>query len=162
MVVDHTLPTPNTSSHREFMNRISKPSMVASGLLLLVLMLLPACNREPGTDQQLSEMEKSFANPPATASAKSEPATGADSSPQTADAPTLVKKALTAVRSDQPAEGIMMLQTAQKLPNLNADQRMSVHNSIRAVTADLVNRAARGDERAKAELKRIEAFLGQN
>ncbi len=50
-------------------------------------------------------------------------------------------------------------QTLQQTTGMNAQERMAVQKTIRAVTADLVRRAADGDPQAQAELKRIERFL---
>ena len=70
-----------------------------------------------------------------------------------------VNRAIAAVRAGEPAEGVMLLQTLQQTTGMNAQERMAVQKTIRAVTADLVRRAADGDPQAQVELKRIERFL---
>ena len=126
---------------------------------LAILVLLVACKKDPGTEARLGELEQEFKTNGSASAASATVPTGTQQKPA---AGVLVQNGLAAIRADQPADGIILLQSAQKLPNLNASQRMAVQHSIQAVTADLVNRASRGDNRARADLKRIEAFLGQN
>jgi hypothetical protein len=136
-------PRPTARSH----------SLVAACLLLL----LSACHREPAAVERLAELERAF-EPASSLQSPPPPAPGA----QSANAKTLVNQAMTALRDHQSADGVMLLQTAQKLPSLTAAQRMAVHQSIRAVTADLVERSSRGDSAAKDQLRRIESFMERN
>jgi hypothetical protein len=122
------------------------------------------CDRQPDPVTQLGELEQTFGGseavqPEAAASHVTqdlpvEPDTDQAGTPQ-----VFVNRAAAAVRAGEPAEGVMLLQSLQQMPGMNAQERMAVQKTIRAVTADLVRRAADGDAHAQAELKRIERCL---
>ena len=63
--------------------------------------------------------------------------------------------------ADDYAGSVIALQTAQKGRGVNAEQLMAIERAKQAMTASLVDRAARGDEKAKAELARIERTRSQ-
>lgn len=67
-----------------------------------------------------------------------------------------VNAALTAVRSNDYVAGITLLRNAAQLPGLNPNQLMSLHETRRAIMDDLVKRADKGDEKAKAALDAIQ------
>ena len=128
------------------------------------LIAATGCSRQPDPTTQLGELEQTFqastpAPPemPATEAAQNLPPEPSADQPETPQA--YVNRAVAAVRAGEPAEGIMLLQSLQQMKGMNAQERMAVQRTIRAVTADLVRRAADGDARAQAELKRIEQFL---
>jgi hypothetical protein len=128
---------------------------------LLVAALTAACGRQPDAATQLGELEQAFDVGTPT------PSEAVDAVYQAPDEPAMsqpepqiyVNRAVAAVRAGEPAEGVMLLQSLQQMTGMNAQERMAVQKTIRAVTADLVRRAADGDPHAQAELKRIERFL---
>jgi hypothetical protein len=129
--------------------------------VLLVATLTAACGRQPNATTQLGEVEQVFnidtnVQPMVVDVAQAVPAAPELSQ---AEPQAYVDRAVAAVRAGEPAEGIMLLQSLQQMSDMNAQERMAVQRTIRAVTADLVRRAAEGDAHAQQELKRIERFL---
>jgi len=126
------------------------------------LLVGTGCGRSPDAATQLGELEAAFdasASPVAEVAATT-PDAPAEAEVGQVDGPqAYVNRAVAAVRAGEPAEGVMLLQTLQQTTGMNAQERMAVQKTIRAVTADLVRRAADGDPQAQAELKRIERFL---
>ena len=128
-------------------------------LLMTLLLAGPGCHREASTASRLEELEKTFQ---VSAPEAPQPVPEVSTAPS-ADAPdaarSYVSRAIAAVKTDEPADAVMLLQSAQRLTTLSAEERMSIQRTIRAVTADLVERASRGDRKAQADLKAIEQFL---
>lgn len=125
------------------------------------------CSKKADVKSQTAELEKAF---PSAATAPDLPGpvqTPIASQTQPADPNSYVKAALTAVRSDDYAGSVIALQTAQQglttqqKKGTTAEQLMAIENAKQAITAKLVERAARGDEKAKAELARIERTRSQ-
>jgi hypothetical protein len=135
--------------------------LIAGAATLLVGI---GCGRSPDAATRLGELEATFDAGASTSTvpqvatmipdAPAEVEVGQADSPQ-----AYVNRAVAAVRAGEPAEGVMLLQSLQQMTGMNAQERMAVQKTIRAVTADLVRRAADGDPQAQAELKRIERFL---
>jgi hypothetical protein len=121
-----------------------------------VLLVLLGCKEKVDVKSQTSELEKAF---PQAAAATPAPIEAAPA--QVPDANAYVKAALSAVSADDYAGSVIALQTAQKARGVNAEQLMAIERAKQAMTASLVERAARGDERAKAELARIERTRSQ-
>lgn len=129
--------------------------------LLLVLALSMSCGRRQDATTHLNELEQVFevvTNAPAVAVAAVSEVPAAPELSH-AEPQVYVNRAVAAVRAGEPAEGIMLLQSLQQMSQMNVQERMAVQKTIRAVTADLVRRAADGDVHAQRELKRIEQFL---
>jgi hypothetical protein len=120
---------------------------------------LSGCSKKPDVKTQTSELEKAF---PAAATAPDayQAQTPTPQAPQQ-DANAYVKAALSAVKSDDYAASVIALQTAQRSKGATADQLMAIERAKQALTASLVERAARGDEKAKADLSRIEKTMSQ-
>ena len=127
------------------------------------LLVVMGCGHPPNAATQLGELEQTFdAGEPAQAGADAAAAQNAPAEPEMSQPETpkvYVNRAVAAVRAGEPAEGVMLLQSLQQMTGMNAQERMAVQKTIRAVTADLVRRASDGDPHAQAELKRIERFL---
>jgi hypothetical protein len=77
------------------------------------------------------------------------------------EAAAYVNAALIAVRQDDYAGGVMALQSVQQMPQMTADQLKAVHAAMQSLTDTLVERAARGDAKAQAELATIERTRSQ-
>jgi hypothetical protein len=105
-------------------------------------------------------LEKAF---PAAAAATPAPVQGPapTQQPQAADASAYVQLALQAVRTNDYAASVLVLQGVQRLPGMTAQQLMAVERAKQAMVADLVARAGRGDPKAKADLAAIEKTLSQ-
>ena len=125
--------------------------------LFTVLLVLVGCKKKVDVKSQASELEKAFPQAAAAAPAPIE----ASAPAQVPDANAYVKAALSAVNADDYAGSVIALQTAQKSSGVNAEQLMAIERAKQAMTASLVERAARGDEKAKAELARIERTRSQ-
>ncbi len=110
--------------------------IITAALVLVAV----GCGRKPESKAPLAELEKAF------------PAASAD---------PVVSAALAAARTNGYAAGVMALQTAQQAPGMTPEQLMAVQQAMRAMTADLVSRAAAGDPQAKADLAEIEKTRSQ-
>jgi len=122
----------------------------------VVLLVLFGCKEKVDVKSQTSELEKAFPQAVAATPAPIETAPA-----QVPDANPYVKAALSAVSANDYAGGVIALQTAQKSRGVNAEQLMAIERAKQAMTASLVARAERGDEKAKAELARIERTRSQ-
>src|SRR5688572_28111492 len=80
------------------------------------------CSKKVDVHHEASELEKAFPD--------------SQSSPY-------VGLALSAVRTNDYATGVIALQNARRLPGISADQLMAVQQTLEAITADLVSRADR-------------------
>jgi len=126
---------------------------------LIAVLALSGCAKKPDVKAQASALEKSF---PAAVSAAPAPAdTPSPALAQAPDANAYVKAALLAVSADDYAGSVIALQTAQRMRGVNAEQLMAIERAKQAMTASLLERAARGDAKAKAELSRIEKTHSQ-
>jgi hypothetical protein len=135
---------------------------VPAGLLATaaaILLALTACNKKAGVAARLSEVEQAF-----QAAARGAPAQTARvdlAQPLPAEAHTYLNVALSAIRTNNYALGVMALEAVQRTPKVTAAQLMAVQGLKEAVTADLVERAGRGDPTAKAALAAIEKTRSQ-
>ena len=128
-------------------------------LAAAALLALSACSKKAEVKSQVSELEKAFqAAAPAAASQTEK---GVSSQGLPADANAYVNLALSAVRTNDYAGGVIALQAVQRMPGVTANQLMAVERAKEAMTAELVARAARGDAKAKAELAVIEKTRSQ-
>jgi len=114
-----------------------------------------ACSRKPDVKSTVSELEKAFQAPAGV------PAAAASAPAGAAEAHELVQTALAAARTDDFANGVLALQAARRQPGVSAEQLMVVQRTMQALTTDLANRAASGDEKALAQLKAIERTRSQ-
>lgn len=119
------------------------------------------CRGKPDATAELAELKEAF---PASETAPPAPETAPAETPEEQppeSAQSYVDRALTAVKNQEAGEGVILLQAAQQTTTLGADQRMTIQKSIRALTAELVDRASRGDAKAQADLKAIEKYLAE-
>jgi hypothetical protein len=114
----------------------------------LSILVLTGCGRS-ATDG--SDLEKSFQ------SGKGGPAGNAPGAMQSADPATkaMVNDAITAIKNNDPAEGVVILQGVRAQPNLTPEQLTSVQDMIANAQKSLVDRADRGDPAALAAMQRI-------
>ena len=122
-----------------------------------IFLALAGCKKKVDVKSQTSELEKAF---PQAAAAVPAPIETAPLQAQP-DPNAYVKAAISAVSADDYAGSVIALQTAQKGRGVNAEQLMAIERAKQAMTASLVDRAARGDAKAKAELARIERTRSQ-
>ncbi len=129
------------------------------------LLALSGCGGKPNVDAEAAKVEKAF---PAEAQAAPRPAPSALAPDNAAPAPepqadvnASVKAALSAVHSKDYGEGVIAVQTVQKMPGVSANQLMALERAKQAMMANLQERADQGDAKAIAELKRIEKTLSQ-
>ena len=139
--------------------RLSLFELYFSIAMVAVLLAVSGCSKKADVKSQTSELEKAF---PDAASATPAPAeTPAPSQAQPVEANAYVKAALSAVNSDDYAGSVIALQNAQRARGVTAEQLMAIERTKQAMTGSLVERAAQGDAKAKADLARIERSRSQ-
>ena len=127
---------------------------------LAALLMVAGCSKKADVKGQASELEKAFpAAAPAPAAPVETPAATAQAPASEANA--YVKAALSAVQANDYAGGVIALQKVQRMPGVTYQQLVAVERTKQAMTSDLVNRADRGDAKAKADLAAIEKSLSQ-
>jgi hypothetical protein len=126
-----------------------------------ILLALNGCSKNADVKSQLSELERTFQNTSAATPPGGERSLVDPTGSASADANAYVNIALAAVRTNDFAEGVIALQTAQRMPMLTAEQHRAVYQAMQAMTADLVARADKGDAKAKADLAAIERTRSQ-
>lgn len=130
------------------------------GAAVATLLAAAGCGRSSDPAAELADLERTFSMDETAVQEPSPETPDLAASNESPDSPQVyVDRAIAAVRAEEPAEGVMLLHSAQGLTTLNAQERMAVQKTIRAVTKDLVRRAAQGDAKAQAELRRIEQYL---
>ena len=72
------------------------------------------------------------------------------------DPKAYVNAALSAVRSNDLATGVIMLKKAMRLPGMTVAQIQASQEARKTWTSDLTERAAQGEENAKAALAAID------
>src|SRR5438034_3818816 len=138
----------------------SQFSSCASLAVLAAILMLPGCSKKADVNDQVSQLEKAFpAAAPAAAAPVETPAATAQAPASEANA--YVKAALSAVQANDYAGGVIALQKVQRMPGVTYQQLVAVERTKQAMTTDLVNRADRGDAKAKADLAAIEKSLSQ-
>ena len=126
--------------------------------VLAVLVGLNACHKRSDLKGGVSELEKAF--PTAAAPAGTVPA----AAPAAGDANAYVSAALSAARAQDYAAGVMALEEVQRMngaKGFTANQLMTIELAKRAMIAELVVRADRGDPKAKADLAALERTHSQ-
>ncbi len=127
---------------------------------LAVILLLAGCSKKADLKGQVSQLEKAFpAAAPAAAAPVETPATTAQA--PASDANAYVKAALSAVQANDYAGGVIALQKVERMPGVTYQQLVAIERTKQAMTTDLINRADRGDAKAKADLAAIEKSLSQ-
>jgi hypothetical protein len=120
-------------------------------------LVIDGCGKKPEVKNTTTTLEQAFAesNAPAPnvqATAAAEPAISAGEH---------VKAALQAVRQDDFAASVVQLENAAQASGTTPQQLMAVEQAKQAIITDLVNRAARGDQKAKDALAAIEKSRSQ-
>jgi hypothetical protein len=110
-------------------------------LLLLAavsLLAMGGCGKKQDVKTETSNLEKAFAAP------------GAPS--QDDPVQNCINAAMTAIKSNDYPAALSALDALRKQKGLTASQRMAVNSAAGQIEADLVRRAAAGDQKAKAAL----------
>jgi hypothetical protein len=102
--------------------------------------LLIACGKKVDVPRQAGELEKAFQASPSS---------------------EYVSVAISAVRTNNYAGGVVALQSVRRMPGMTADQLMAVQRTLETIMADLVARADKGDVNAQADLAAIERSRSQ-
>ncbi len=126
---------------------------------VMAVLALSGCGKKPDVKTEASDLEKAF--PAAVAAAPAPSNTPSPAQAQAPNADAYVKAALLAVSADDYAGGVIALQAAQRMSGVNAEQLMAIERTKQAMTASLLDRAGRGDAKAKADLSRIEKTHSQ-
>jgi len=144
------------------MSRQQLPALPAlSTVLVVLLVVLSGCRKEPDVQQSVSELEKAFPAASTLASVPTPPRNPVPSQASASDPNADIGRALVAVRENDYAGGIIALQEVPRKPGVSAQQLMAVERTKQALTANLVARAAAGDSQAKAALAAIEKTRSQ-
>jgi len=127
-----------------------------------LVLAVSGCGKKTDVQSQTSDLEKAFpaATAASAAAAPSPPAASSGHAPLV-DANAYVKVALAAVRTNDYAAGVVVLQHVVQIPGLTPEQLMAVQKTKQALMMDLVERAANGDAKAKAALAAIERTRSQ-
>ena|SRR5437867_5059113 len=123
------------------------------------LLVLNGCSKKNGVPAQISEMEKAFHEAGGVVPVQT--AMPVPNQPIPAEANAYLNVALSAVRKNDYAGGVIALQAVQRTPGVTAEQLMAVQGALQAMTADLLARASKGDPKAKADLAAIERSRSQ-
>jgi len=122
--------------------------------------MLAGCSKKVDVKDQVSQLEKAF---PAAAPAAAAPIETPAATVQVpaSDANAYVKAALSAVQANDYAGGVIALQKVERMPGVTYQQLVAIERTKQAINIDLINRADRGDAKAKADLAKIEKTLSQ-
>ena len=145
------------------MPHILKFSLFSFGYSMCILaavQLLSGCAKKADVSAQVNDLEKAFPGSAAAAPAPVE-ATAPVERASPVDANAYVSAALTAVRSNDYAGSVITLQKLERVPGVTYQQFVAIQRTKLAMTTDLINRADRGDAKAKAELDKIEKTMSQ-
>ena len=117
---------------------------------VVVMLALGGCGKKAANiEVQSSELEKAFPGVGSVAPARTGQAAAIG------DAKAFVAAALSASRSNDYVTAVLMLQKAAESPGVTPEQVMALQVARKAWVADLMARAGRGDESAKAALAGI-------
>jgi hypothetical protein len=115
------------------------------------LLLLCGCGSKTANAQaQAADLEKAFPGLAVVVPGQTDPAVS------TSDPRLFVGVALSAVRSNDLATGVIMLKKAMRLPGMTVAQIQASQAARKAWMTDLAQRAAQGEESAKAALAVID------
>ena len=135
-------------------------SICASLATLAAILMLVGCSQRADVKDQVLELEKAFpAAAPAPAAPVETPAATAQA--PASDANAYVKAALSAVQANDYAGSVIVLQKVERMPGVTYQQLVAIERTKQAINIDLINRADRGDAKAKADLAAIEKSLSQ-
>jgi hypothetical protein len=129
-----------------------KPVAVFWPLVAAVLLAWSGCAKKSDIRAQTAALEKVFPGLAAAVAAQNQAAAQA----LPADPKGCVVAAVSAVSRNDFALGVILLSQAVRIPGLSAEQIMAVQELRRTWVIDLTNRAAKGDESAKAALAAIQ------
>jgi hypothetical protein len=128
-----------------------KSSAVWHTVAAAALLLLCGCGSKTANVQtQTAVLEKAFPDLAAAAPAQT------DQTVPGGDPRAYVNGALSAVRSNDLATGVIMLKKAMRLPGMTVAQIQASQEARKAWMSDLTQRAAKGEESAKAALAAID------
>ena len=130
-------------------------------LLLLTFLSLSGCSKKLDVKTQAAELGKAF--PGAVTPAPQAQTEGTAAQTQTApdDANAYVSAALSSIQNNDYAQSVITLQKAEATPGLSYAQFLAIDRAKQAMNIDLIQRADRGDAKAKADLAKIEKTLSQ-
>nr|WP_321349320.1 hypothetical protein [uncultured Methanoregula sp.] len=112
-------------------------------LCAALVFTLSGCGKQAEIKAKTSALERAFAAAAA------------------AEAQVYVKAALAAVRTNDYAAGIIVLDSLVLIPGLTPEQLMAAQNAKQSLLNDLVDRAANGDVKARAMLDAREKTRSQ-
>jgi hypothetical protein len=129
-----------------------------AGMAATMLVNETGCSKKADVKAQVSALEKAF---PAAAEQAGQPDQSAAPQDAKNDANAYVRAALSAVRSNDYAAGVVVLQNVAMTPGVTPNQLIAAEQAKQAMVANLVSRAAAGDPNAKAALQQIERTRSQ-
>lgn len=137
--------------------------LLALALTASVASTQPGCSKKPAVKSQVAELARVFQVPAEAPAAPTAPEATAPEAPAGTpmEAKSYVNYALMAAKTNDYASAVIALQEAQRLPMKSTAQHQAVYETMQAMTSDLVARAERGDQQAKAQLAAIERTRSQ-
>ncbi len=127
---------------------------------LSLLLVLNACSRKPDVKAEAAALQQELARA-APSGPTAQDSTSATAAALAADLKSYGSYVVSAVSSNDYAGSVIALEAMQRISGITAEQRAAVLRAKAAITADLMNRADRGDPKALAELKAIEKTHSQ-
>jgi hypothetical protein len=121
-----------------------------AGVLLLVA---SGCSRKSDIQSAASQLKQAFPEAAIAAPPASDNSIQSGSKP--VDVNAYVGQALLALQNKDDLRAATILSTVQRQRSLTGAQRRAIHETMGKVQMDLVNRAAQGDVRAKAEMDEL-------
>lgn len=122
-----------------------------------MLVLLIGCGQKGDVKSEVANLEKAF--PEATSAAPISSESSSVAEPVNVN--NYVNLAASAIRTNDYASAVILLQQVQTKPGVSARQLMTLAETVQKVTAELVARASKGDPKAKADLAAIERASSQ-
>lgn len=121
-------------------------------LCACVMLPLAGCNKKAGVKQEAAALERAFPGIASVPPARLD-ATGRSSSREHT---ACVSAAVLALHTNDYGTAAIMLQKAIESPGASPDQVMALQTTRKACVTELMARAAKGDQNAKATLMAIE------
>ncbi|MBC8002240.1 MAG: hypothetical protein H7X97_06600 [Opitutaceae bacterium] len=132
-------------------------------LSVLALVSLVGCGEKDVTKltpkDEVSVLQEAFPATPGAAAAEAPQAYTAYAFGGTAEPSAYVEAAATAIKVNDHASAIFILQNLNSKTNLSGKQYMAIHEGMQVLQADLIRRAERGDAKAKQDIEVLKSKL---
>jgi hypothetical protein len=160
MVLSRLTGRPLTRQTQSAQSGTLKPPRIAIPLVLATVLSLVACGQKKlDVKTGLTQLEQAF--PTAAHSAAPTETQTAIPRETASETQVAVRSAVAAVRTNDCVKGVVALERIEQTRGVTADQLMAIARAKQAIMSELINRAARGDPQAQAQLAAIERTRSQ-